>query len=64
MSVTTGIVCSLTVTFCDINTSREQSFSVTHEAKYELCTGRCSREEIFIDVHINELPLYGKNQAL
>ena len=28
---------SLTVT-CDINASREQSFSVTHEAKYEMRT--------------------------
>ena len=27
-------VYSLTVTFGDINTSRKQSFSVTHEAKY------------------------------
>ena len=57
-------VYSLTVTFCDINTSREQSFSVTHEAKYEMRTCRRSHEEIFIDVHINKLPLYGKNQAL
>ena len=57
-------VYSLTVTFCDINTSREQSFSVTHEAKYEMHTCRRSHEEIFIDVHINKLPLYGKNQAL
>ena len=31
-------VCNLRVTFCDINTSREQSFSVTHEAKYEMHT--------------------------
>ena len=31
-------VCSLIVTVCDINTSREQSFSVTHEVKYEMHT--------------------------
>ena len=30
-------VCRLR-TFCDINTSREQSMSVTHEAKYEMQT--------------------------
>ena len=57
-------VWSLTVTFCDINTSREQLFSVTHEAKYETRTSRRGREKIFVDVHINELPLYGNNQAL
>ena len=28
----------LIVTVCDINTSREQSFSVTHEVKYEMHT--------------------------
>ena len=30
----------LIVTVCDINTSREQSFSVTHEAKYDMHTLR------------------------
>ena len=31
-------VCNLRVTIYDINTSREQSYSVTHEVKYEMCT--------------------------
>ena len=57
-------VWSLTVTFCDINTSREQLFSVTHEAKYEMRTSRRGREKIFVDVYINKLPLYGNNQVL
>ena len=35
-----------------------QSFSVTRKAKYEMHTCRRSHEEIFIDVHINKLPLY------
>ena len=42
-------VSSLKVTFCDINTTREQSFSFTHEAKYEK-----RKKEIFVDLHVNE----------
>ena len=42
-------------TVCDINTSREQSFSVTHEAKYEMRTSRhWVHQEIFMDFHVNK----------
>ena len=42
-------------TFCDINTSREQSFSVTHEVKYEMRTSRhWVHQEIFMDFHVNK----------
>ena len=40
---------------CDINTSREQSFSVTHEVKYERRTSRYRvHQEILMDFHVNK----------
>ena len=54
MFVATGTF-AVSETFCVINTSREQSFSVTREVKYEMRTSRRRvHQEIFMDFHVNK----------